>query len=209
MKKVIKKLTVLMIVAALALFMSMAMASAAQPVPHAIRGEYAFTGTGNCLISPTGFTNYTPNDPTQAFISTLVINGVYTFKRNGTGAFQQEARFLDTPPGAINIAKETWPLFNYKPTDRDRFTIYWNQGSYMEIDWIAGPNTITQPPSIFFEIDGNCDGTVSQSMDTVTITCGDPVLILTLCDPSKPPCTPIPSFQAYCSFSQVGTRVDK
>jgi hypothetical protein len=209
MKGNIKKLAVFVMIAATVMFTVVAMASAGPTIHLPIQGQYVYTGTGNCLISPTGFTDYVPKDPAQAFLSTLVLNGVYTFQKKGTGSFKQDARFVDTPPGVINIAEETWPSFNYTATDRDQFTISWDQGSYMEIDWIAGPNTKTQPPKIYFEVDGNCTGTVSQSKDTVTITCGDPILILTLCDPMQPPCTPIPSFQAYCTFSQVGNLVDE
>lgn len=206
MKANIKRLAVFVIIAAIAMFIVVGIASAANQ-HFATQRHYAYTGAGNCLISPTGFTNYVPNDPKQAFSSLVVVEGVITLERNGSGSIQNVTRFLDLP-GVINIANEKW-TFMYKPTDSNGFTIYSNEGSYIELDWTAGPNATPPTSPMYFVFDGSCDGVVSRSGDTVTITCGQPLLTLTLasCDPTKsPPCTPSTGPFGYCSFSWLGTR---
>ncbi len=210
MKGNIKKLAVFVIIAAIAIFTVVGVTWAVQPVP-AIR--YAYTGGGNCLISPTGFTNYyTPNDPTQAFSSLVVVEGVITLNRNGSGSIENVTRFLDLP-GVINIANETWK-FMYS-SDRNGFTIYPNEGSYIKLDWQAGPNLNGPNPlpnPMYFVFDGSCDAVVSHNGDTATITCGQPLLTLKVaaCDLTKsPPCTPLSGPFGYCSFSWVGTRINK
>jgi hypothetical protein len=66
------------------------MALAAEPIPHGIRGQYAFTGAGTALIAPLGFeTNLRPKGPPGAYIyQTFSTEGVYTFERDGTGSFK-------------------------------------------------------------------------------------------------------------------------
>jgi len=212
MKGNIKKLVVFVIIAAVVMFTGVAMAWDSDHHDHhcqnAIWGKYIYTGGGNCLISPNGFTQDDPYVPNAgAFPSLIVVEGVITLERNGSGSIQNVTRFLDLP-GVINIGNEKW-TFIYKPTHDNRFTIYSNEGSYIELDWVAGPNASGPSPN-YFVFDGSCDGVLSPYGDTVTITCGQPLITIKFaaCDPTKsPPCTALTGPFGYCSFSWVGTRV--
>jgi hypothetical protein len=212
MKGKIKTLIVFVIIAAIAMFTAVATAwdngHDGDHWKHFIWGKYAYTGGGNCLISPNGFTNDEPYVPNAgAFPSLVVVGGLITLNKDGSGSIQNVTRFLDLP-GVINIGNEKW-TFMYKPTHDNRFTIYANQGSYVELDWVAGPNASGPSPN-YFVFDGSCDGVLSPYGDTVTITCGKPLITLKLasCDPTKsPPCTPLTGLFGACSFSWVGTRV--
>jgi hypothetical protein len=194
MKGNINKLAVFVVIAAIAMFMTVAMASADDQ--YTIQGKYAFTGAGNCLIQPPG--------GVPPFLSPMIADGVYTFDGLGSGTIHYVARFVDYPPGVINIAKEAWE-FKYKSTDWPQFfTEYFEPGTYPRLDWIAGPNSGS---TNYFNVNGSCDIVASLTGDAVNITCGHQnILTLTLCDPSKPPCSPIP-FTASCSWSHVGTRI--
>jgi hypothetical protein len=211
MRGKIRRLAVFVMIATIGMFMAVATASAGSPGHYAIQGQYVFTGTGSCLVSPTGFTDYVPNNPDLAFLSMEIFEGVYTFEKDGSGTFQDVSRFVGVPPGgSIDIANVTW-RFKYKMIDRHRFTKYLEPGTYPpypQIDWIAGPNSTSPFPTNYFYVEGACDGVVSNNGETITITCGHPILMFTLCDPSQPPCVLTP-FQSYCTFSHVLTRVDK
>ena len=61
MKGNVKKLAVFVTVAALSLFVVVATASAGPKDDHALKGQYAFSGPGHCVVSPAGFgDNYIP-----------------------------------------------------------------------------------------------------------------------------------------------------
>jgi len=87
MKRNIRNLVVIAMIIVVAPFIMAAMALAAEPIPHGIRGQYAFTGAGTALIAPLGFeTNLRPKGPPGAYIyQTFSTEGVYTFERDGTG----------------------------------------------------------------------------------------------------------------------------
>jgi len=206
MKDKSKRLPVLMVIALLTLVLPLALAAAEDHWgKKIIEGEYAFTGAGNCFVSPTGFgDNYAPNDPTLAFVTPAQIwEGHYTFKRDGTGSVTSVTRQLDLP-GALNIANISW-AFNYTTKDNTTFTTKVTPGTFDTVEWIGGPNVSLG--TNYFEIDGPCDGVLSQDGKTLTSTCGPPtILTLFVSTPSGLERTP---FQAYCSFSHVGVRVDK
>ena len=86
MKGNIKKLAVFVMIAAIAIFTVVAMASAGPPFYRALRGQYAATGGGTAILAPLGFgSNLTPNGPPGAYMfQTFSIEGVYTFERDGT-----------------------------------------------------------------------------------------------------------------------------
>ena len=145
-----KKLAVVVMMIAIATFMAAAMASADDRAgKKAIEGEYAFTGPGNCLVSTTGFdSNYAPNPGGQVFAVTQIWEGVYTFKRDGSGTITASHRSLDLPAGPIELANISWD-FSYTMTDNERFTS--NATSLDKVEWTAGPQAKTIS---YFEIDG-------------------------------------------------------
>jgi hypothetical protein len=82
-----KKLSVFVMIVALAIFMSVAAASAdGEKYRKTLHGEYAFTGSSACTIVPGGFyPNFTPKNPELAALGSNFWEGVYTFNSNGKG----------------------------------------------------------------------------------------------------------------------------
>lgn len=123
MKSSMKKLTVFVIVASISMVIAAAMASAGNKVGE-IYGEYAFTGTGGCLLSPSGFNpNLTPKQP-PFWTNSFSLSGVWTFNRDGTGnghATQVGVTGTASPPGA-SLYEYTFP-FTYSIADDGTITV--------------------------------------------------------------------------------------
>jgi hypothetical protein len=184
MKGNIKKL-VLVIFTVIAPFIMAAMASAAEPIPHGIRGQYAFTGAGTALIAPLGFeTNLNPKGPPGAyFFQTFNIEGVYTFERDGTGSFKALNHLVTLPftmpnpnpppptitvPSSAGSANVTF-LFHYTVTDDRKITITADPGTY-SIEWKSGPSA-----GKTYRIDGlSSTGFIAPDGKTITLTGGAP-----------------------------------
>jgi len=202
-----KKLAVFVTVAALALFVAVATASADPKDDHALKGQYAFSGPGHCVVSPAGFgDNYTPNVPDIVFASSQIWEGVYTFNRDGSGSIRASHRTFDHPSLAIGMANVSWD-FTYKMIDKDRFQTFLPEGNYDKVEFTAGTNcdpVTKQCATLFFDVVGPCDGVVARDGDTIIITCGPPTKLI-LCEPGTL-CTHTP-FEAYCTFSHQGTLV--
>jgi hypothetical protein len=185
MKENIKKLAVLVIFTAIAPFIMAAMASAAEPVPHGIRGQYAFTGEGTALIAPLGFeTNLRPKGPPGAyFFQTFSIEGVYTFERDGTGSFKALNRLItlpitmpnpNPPPPTITLPSSAGSsnvtfLFHYTVTDDRKITITADPGTY-STEWKSGPSA-----GKTYRSDGlSRTGFIAPDGKTITLTGGAP-----------------------------------
>ena len=65
----------------------------AQGLNHILRGTYAFTGEGACLVSPTGGFNpdLTPTNPAGRFVISFSVQGVRIFNGDGTGTLSGRA----------------------------------------------------------------------------------------------------------------------
>jgi type 1 fimbria pilin len=61
MKENAKKLAVIVMTAAIAMFIAVSTAAAGPGGSHLLRGTYHFTGSGNCVISAGGTNLFTPN----------------------------------------------------------------------------------------------------------------------------------------------------
>ena len=203
-----KKLAVFVIVAALAVFMAVATASADPKDDHALKGQYAFSGPGHCVVSPAGFgENYIPNVPEIVFASSQIWEGVYTFNRDGSGSIRASHSTFDHPSLAIGMANVSWD-FTYKMIDKNRFQTSLPKGNYDKVEFTAGLNCDPKGENcatLYFDVVGPCDGVVSRDGDAIIITCGPPTKLI-LCAPDMPLCTPTP-FEAYCTFSHQGTLV--
>jgi len=94
-----------------------------------IRGEYAFTGSGACLIGG----SVGPN----------TWEGVYTFNYNGTGKMEALNRFVETAnpfaggEAAAGSANISW-AFTYEMDGPDIIFTY-TKGSYLAV-YLEGPN---------------------------------------------------------------------
>jgi len=208
MKGYIEKPAVLVIIAAIAMFMAVVMASA-DDHHWKIHGKYAVTGSGNNLVSTTGFDkNYNPNScPTPAppfgclvFQDIQILQGDFILNTDGTGTFTELNRGIDTPPLSYNIKVGTYE-FIYTKTTEQRFTYKLKPGTYLKVVFTAGGQT---GQTIYFEGDGFCEGVLSQDWQNLNVTCGPPDMIFTAVDPSTGTKLPI---QALLTQSVVGIRV--
>jgi len=184
MKGNVEKLAVFVIIAAIAMFMVVAMASADDH--HAIRGQYAASGGGGCLIAPLGFDPKNPGVPNYDaqgawIIQTFSNEGVWTFDRNGTGSVQSVVRFVTqaytTPPPPIGVgpvppsagAQDITFSFHYTITDQAVITVTVDQGTYTG-RWFYGP-----APTTPYYADGLVlTGAVAPDGKTITLNRGLP-----------------------------------
>jgi hypothetical protein len=148
MKRNIKRLALVVIIAAIPMLIAAVTASAAGKT---IQGDYAFTGTGTTLIAILGFnSSLQPNGgPTGPwFISHNLWSGVLSFNKDGTGSHTGFFSVVDVyssgigaPPDA-GSANVSWD-FTYTIDKSGNITFTYVKGSF-EQDWTSGPNA---PPS--------------------------------------------------------------
>ena len=143
MKGNIKKLALVVIIAAIPMLIAVGMASAAGKT---IQGNYAFTGSGTNLIAVLGFNDsLQPNGGAAGpwFIGPNFWSGVLSFNKDGTGSVTGIFRVVDLYSSAIGAppdvgsANVSWD-FTYT-MDNGNITITYVTGSY-EGDWTSGPN---------------------------------------------------------------------
>ncbi len=144
MKENIKKLTVIVIIGAIAMFIAAPMASASDFWwKFLIRGEYTFTGSGACTLAPTGFNaNFTPKDAASASMGPNFWEGVYTFNYDGKGKMDARQRYQDGPNNGPNtygagLAHLSWE-FEYE-IDGGEITFKFIPGTYYG-EYLEGPN---------------------------------------------------------------------
>jgi hypothetical protein len=211
MKRIIKKFVVLVIISVITIFMAVAMASARPTHFGPIMGHYVVTGAGHNFVSTTGFdANYNANPcpgpdfpfGCVSFQDIQIFSGDLTFNKDGTGHFTQYNRGIDTPPGEYNIKEGNYD-FIYTKTSPRTFTYQLKPGTYMKVAFTAGGQT---GQTVFFEVDGHCEGVLSQDSQNLVVTCGPPDFILTAVDPSSGAKLPI---QGLLSESIVGIWVNE
>ncbi len=154
MKGNIKKLSALVGVPVIALFMMVVMASAGPAIPYGINGVYAVTGFSSC-------------DPTSQGIAEIT----YTFRKDGTGSFSGIGHMISASGGSSNA---TVCDFTYTVTKEGRIEFQYPfppggvRVGYVDEDGVfhyTGP-TMDRGPS---------HGFISPDDKTITITCGPPV----------------------------------
>ena len=151
-----KKLAVLMMLPALAMFMVPAMVSAVDHGygRHGIQGLYAVTGFSTC--NPTG-----PG----------IVEGDWKFHYNGTGSAHGTVRNLSvnaSPPPAANGAVMNFTVtFEYDVTHDGRITFQYPSHG-LTLVRPDGTKSITCDK-------GPSHGVISRDGETITITCGPPV----------------------------------
>ena len=211
MKENNKRLAVFVIIAISAMFTVASVASARSTHFGPIIGHYVVTGAGHNFVSTTGFdANYIPNPcpgPDFPFVCVSfqdiqIFSGDLTFNKDGTGHFTQLNRGIDTPPGEYNIKEGNYD-FIYTKTSERTFTYQLKPGTYMKVEFTAGGQT---GQIVYFEVDGHCEGVLSQDLQNVIVTCGPPDFIMTGVDPFSGAKLPI---QALLSESIVGILVNE
>ena len=203
MKGNIKKLSVFVIIAAIAMFVVVGMASADHTFRKALRGEYAVTAVMICLVSSKGFDgNLTPIDPALTTCNPITFQGISTFKHDGTGRLDTTGVLIVPAPVPVPQLPHANAFhfsftFTYDVADDDTITIDADKDSF-QVTFDTGP----LPPGNGFKADKySLSGRVSA--DHKTLTLGSPT---TLIQTSTFINTPI-SFNMICNGSYVFTRV--
>jgi hypothetical protein len=204
MKRSMKKSAVLAMIAAITIVIAVTTASADPRNSPLLRGTYAFTGSGNCVLHMNG-----ENGGQNLFTIIQIWEGEYTFDGHGSGSFKGTFRAVDLAPGAPNNnapskAVASWEFY-YEMTDHNRFETWLKPGTY---DKVEDPTGIH--PTNYFDIKGDrFHGALERDGASIVITSGPP-MIHYLCgsDPTVSPyvCTPS-GIEGICSESVVGLKV--
>jgi hypothetical protein len=205
MKENSKKLTVFVIIAALAVFMVVATASARglHPIHNAIKGKYAATGSSQCTTAFNGFQNLTPKDDYWS-VGTSTSIAIYTFNLDGSGSMEGINRIMALPGGFTPT--QGGPVPNDKPMGvvMDPYSYDF---TYTVTD--EGLITFTVVPGTFKLPNGFCadaiakHGVISGDGKTIVIECGPPTLLNVVnCTDSRPI-----GAQMMCIISAVLTKI--
>ncbi len=191
MKGNTKKLVILMIVAAMAMFMVVAVASAAPSFPQAIRGEYAAESAASCLLAPFGFN---PDGTPVNGIGIIYMQyrqGTFTFEKDGTGSATLNASVVGLsyigPNGPVPPATYTQAIefdFTYHVGNDGVITVTQKPMTYFVTN-TSGPskNNVTRVEGAVFRATIAPDG---KNMNTYTAATD----LVTLIQSSLPPISP-------------------
>ena len=173
------KLSVLVGIPVMALFIMVGMASA--DPRYSIQGVYAVTGFSSCDLPPSG--------------APSVVEADYIFRHDGTGSISNGV-IRNLPPGPVLTMTAE---FEYTVTKEGRIEIKYPEGG-LELSVKDGPYLMTWDG-------GPSHGVISPDHKTITISCGPPV-VLTLIDSEFPalPAPPVGTV-AYCITSLTGVRI--
>jgi hypothetical protein len=198
MKGNIKALAVFVMIAAGAMLIGTAMASADQPAHETIQGDYIVTGEGVCSAAPEGV------DSMIVVGSGLdVWKGIYTFHPDGTGSASIVVRTISFPavlpaatiPFSGASLKSSWD-FTYTMTREGKITFKFIKESF-EGEWTSG-STVGR----LGQDDAPRGGTLSPDGSFLTVTSGSPVT-LNAYSPENQKQSPIPTL---CLVSLAGYR---
>jgi hypothetical protein len=176
MKDNTKKLAVVVMIIALAIFMAVAPAWARG---QHIQGEYAVVGSAQCAFGPQSIPidedSLLPEDGTPLSPSAVTFyNGTFNFSPNGSGSASLNGKgFNSFPPGA--------PVGGWVQKLEFEFTYTVEDG---EITFTTSPGTDTSttiagqgPPFPLHVSSGPQKGNISPDGKTLLIHCGAPVII--------------------------------
>ena len=190
MKGNIKKLAVGATIAAIAMFMAVATASAWWM--NGLWGEYEVIGTGQCLFSLNGIDPTLKPNPGFTQIATTYYDGVYKFEHNGHGSASLTGRQVSAAGGSVSTLK-----FD--------FTYSVHHGG-ITFTTIRGSDTSTCDkgvctPGTTYLSSGPLQGSISPFGDTLLVYCGAPAVI----DILKPDLSPAGP-QLICNINLSGFR---
>jgi len=173
------KIAVFVSVAAIAMFMVVATASAGGPnrIHNTIEGKYAATGSSQCTTAVDGFENLTPNGKYWSVGMSTII-AIYTFNLDGSGSMEGINRIMSLPGGFTPTPDG--PVPNVKPMG-----VVINPASYEFTYTVTdeGLITFTVVPGTFQLGGGACadgiakHGVISGDGKTIVIECGPPTLL--------------------------------
>ena len=187
MKASLMKLGVFVMMAAIAMFTVVGMASAeCHKWKHGIEGDYAVTGTNSCVIAPDGFIGIIPEIP-ENFLTPKqgwqtvqgYILGIFTFHHDGSGQFRSRMmvslQFTPTAPSPPLLIESHFDYnFTYKVTGDGVI-------SFHVLPCAGGPGSWSD--------DGPHDGVISPDGQSLIVYCGSPPVLLNQCtnpDPRDP-----------------------
>jgi len=203
-----KRHLAVLLIAALAIVLPVALASAEEHEGRVIHGQYAFTGSNGILVAPFGFdanliANAPPGHPEVGPVSQTSFQtweGVYTFKPNGTGAFQAVFHDVNASSSAGGSGHVGW-AFRYTVKHGGKITFTLIDGTYTG-EWDTGPMAGT-PADFTWTLPYY--GAISPDGNQIIITWGAPLILTSLVEP------PIPGayLQLIPNGSFVLLRVDE
>jgi len=179
MKGNIKKLSVLMVVPVIALFIMVGMAWAHLPFPYYIKGVYKVTGFSSCNPAELG-----------------IMEAEYTFKYDGTGSIIGVGRSISGSP-PVGSSSSFTADFNYTVT----------KGGRIEFEYPFPPGGLKVDFNNDGEPDVTMDGgpshgVISPDGNTITISCGPPVALRVI-DKDGNPVSP----EVWCVTTLSGMRI--
>lgn len=224
MEKSMKKLAVFVMMAAIAIFIAAAAASAfdhdRDGHHKGIIGEYGFSVSNNCTSTPAGNWQSSTSslgkviDPALVWSNNGHANGVITFKHDGRGmvdgyAVQTPPSSTVPPPWGAAYFHVTYP-FTYTVTADGEITIKADSDAYKQeqISFVTDmPNGAVYTRDKF-----SLTGWVSANHKTITLANPKPevvTLTVTFSDPFPHP-LPSPSVnKVICHYSWVLNRLDE
>ncbi len=199
-----KKFALIVIIAALCTFMAATIASADGKGWKGFHGEYAMTSAGFCLYS---FSAFAPGmkacdgtgSPLTCWGAQLVADGVWSFGRDGKGAFTGSQYGMAPPPYAVaNVLPVDLEFdFTYTVTNDGVITAAIVPGTFFGT-WMAGGNEGKRYTVDIF----NFYGMVSKDRRIITLNSANELQHYTSPD------LPTVSFYGICNVSRTLIRVD-
>jgi len=181
-----KKIALIVSVAALFIFMTAAMVSADRNRWHGFHGEYAMSGSGNCIYSPGGFSpiNTPLGDSWGAYYT---VEGIWNFEPNNKGTFQGKQFGMAPYPYQYPNSTSVEFSFDFKYTvDHDGFiTGNMKDGSFLG-EYITGPNAGKTPARTYTVDKFSFSGWVSQDHKNITLNSGSELQTFTVFRPDLP-----------------------
>ncbi len=210
-----KNIVFLVLVATLAIGLSLTVASARDHGGKFLNAKYFVAGGGSCLASAAPKLDGSPEPPpvilendlfwvsNVAALSPDVMEGVYTFHPNGTGTFRGVTRIIVLLPGGTQgfggSADSLW-TFHYTVTETGEISFSHYGGSQT---WTSGPNKGTIGPVTA----GPLHGAISPDGQYLTVNCGP---LPGPWDPDAPPILTNPDgSQLICVINLAGYLLEK
>ncbi len=185
MKGDIKKLSVLVGVPVIALFIMVGMASANSAIPYGIKGVYAVTGFSSC--GP-GTTTAPP-----ANLEPGTMEATYTFNVDGRVSLRGVSRSWAGPLPVMAVKAD----FRYTVTQGGRIEFqYPNDG--LQVGVADDEGNFVGDPIMIMDL-GPSHGVISPDGNMITISCGPPVKLTVVAGPV--------GMTMYCLTSLTGMRI--
>jgi hypothetical protein len=209
MKGIIKKISVFVMIIAIAMFTVVATASAGgHHVRNGIKGTYAGTGNTQCTMSMGGFNSDFTIIGDNWSVSTNTMLANYTFNLDCTGYLEGTVRMMSLPGGTNSKPSGSYTEsasyhFTYTVTDQGLITFTVVPGTF-----IVGYNKDINKFLCFDSLPKH--GIISEDRKNIVIECGPPYLLnMVFCDdPLQKPIGPVNMCVTSAVLIKVQGEVD-